>query len=113
MNKLTIALLAMALSTPGWAFAQNTQNAGQENKQVQKHEDNEDAEVNMMGGSMQVPHHVTGMVSNNGKNLTVGNTTYVVGNASKLKKYDGKTVSVKYQANTNNTLHIMSVSPQQ
>ncbi len=103
----------MALSTPGLAFAQNTQQSThQDSKQIQQHEDNQDADVNMMGSSMQVPHHATGMVSNNGKNLTVGSTTYVVSNSSKLKKYDGKSVSVKYQPNTNNTLHIMSVSPQ-
>lgn len=111
MNKLTMALLAVALSTPGWALAQYNQNTQQENKQIQQHVDNEDADVNMMGESMQVPHHATGMVSNDGKNLTVGNTTYVVSNSGKLKQYDGKSVSVKYQANTDNTLHIMSVSP--
>ena len=112
MNKLTTVLLAMALSAPGLAFAQNTQQSThQDSQQIQQHEDNQDADVNMMGSSMQVPHHATGMVSNNGKNLTVGNTTYAVSNSSKLKKYDGKTVSVKYQANTNNTLSIMSVSP--
>lgn len=108
MNKVTTVLLAIALSIPVLAFAQNTH---QENKRLQQQEDNQAADVNMTGGSMQVPHHVTGIVSDNGKNLTVGNITYVVDNPNKLKSYDGKTVAVKFQFHTSdNTLHIMSVS---
>jgi hypothetical protein len=108
MKKVTIALLAIALSIPALAFAQNTH---EENERLQQKEDNQAADVNMTGRSMQVPHHMTGKVSDNGKNLTVGNTTWVVDNPNKLKNYDGKTVSVKFQFHTSdNTLHIMSVS---
>lgn len=108
MKKVTIALLAIALSIPVLAFAQNTH---QGNKRLQQKEDNQAADVNMMGESMQVPHHMTGKVSDNGKNLTVGNTTWVVDNPNELKNYDGKMVSVKFQFHTSdNTLHVMSVS---
>ncbi|HLI64466.1 MAG TPA: hypothetical protein VKV05_13800 [Terriglobales bacterium] len=108
MKKVTTVLLAIALSIPVLAFAQNT---NQENKRLQQEEDNQAADVNMMGRGMRTPHQMTGVVSNDGKNLTVGNTTYVVDNPTKLKSYDGRTVSVRFDFHTSdNTLHILSVS---
>ncbi len=109
MNKITIAILALALCTPAMAFAQ--QSGQQDNQQLQQQEMNQSAQDAMMGGDTAPHHMMTGTVSNNGENFTSGNTTYAVANPDKLKAYDNQSVSIKFQFDTDsNQLHIDSVT---
>jgi hypothetical protein len=110
MNKLMIALLGLALAVPVMAVAQSSQSNDQ---QAQRHEQQEQiqaAEVNDNGSSTLPVHHMTGMVSQNGERFTSDNTEYAVANPHMLKKYNGQTVSVKFDFNTQtNQIHILSV----
>ena len=101
MTKLTMALLALALSVPAVAVAQMQDNSAQSgmqdsNKAAQQ-QANQAAEENENGRSTQPIHKMMGMVSNNGMTFTSDNTAYQVSNPDKLKGYDSQTVSVEYQ----------------
>ncbi len=114
MKKFILACLTLVLSVPLLMFAQNsTQQQDDQAKKAQE-EANQAAQVDEMGGTTLPKHTMSGAVSNNGKTLTSDNTSYVVGNPKKLKSYDGQSVSVVFQFDTdNNTIHIVSVSPSQ
>ena|ERR1700744_4620400 len=110
MTKLTSALLAIALSVPGIALAQNSQ---QTDKNTQEH-NNEAAQNTVMGQNSEVRQTMSGMVSNNGKTLTSGDKSYIVKNPGSLKSYDSQTVSVVYQYDPDhNSIHVVSVTPAQ
>ena len=107
MKKVTTAFLAMALSVPAIAFAQDTQNDKRTQQQM-----NQAAQTDQEGSNTQHKHHMSGVVSNNGKTLTSDNTSYIVSNSGKLKNYDDQSVTVKYIFNTDsNSIRILSVSP--
>ena len=116
MRKIMTALFAMVLAVPMLAFAQNgltqkEQNQYQKNTQA---DENQAASVAETGQTTMPQHHMTGIVSNDGKNLTSDNTMYVVNNPKELKNYDNQNVTVKFDFDTdNNTIHILSVSPVQ
>jgi cytoskeletal protein RodZ len=116
MKKVMIAVLAMGLWVPVVAFAQNTAqqpNTAQQNNKTLHQEQNQAAETDEMGLNTQPQHTMAGMVSNGGKTLTSGDTSYVVNNPKALRKYDNQSVSVKFlfNSNNNNTIHILSASP--
>ncbi|MGC2108466.1 MAG: hypothetical protein WA655_03050 [Candidatus Korobacteraceae bacterium] len=118
MKKLMIAVLAVGLSVPAIAFAQDTAqqpNSAQQNNKTMQQGQNQAAETDQMGMNTQPQHTMAGMVSNGGKTLTSGDTSYLVNNPKALKKYDNQSVSVKFQfnPNNNNTIHILSASPAQ
>ncbi len=110
MTKVMTALLAVSLSFPAIALAQN--NSGQQDDKTTQAEQNQAAAANVMGTDAQPRQHMAGTVSNNGKNLTSNNKVYTVNNPKALKNYDNKSVAVEFLFNTdNNTIHIISVSP--
>jgi hypothetical protein len=116
MRKIMTGLFAMALAFPLLAFAQNgiTHNEQQQYQKNTQADENQAASVAVTGQTTMPNHHMTAMVSNDGKNLTSDNTTYVVDNPKKLKNYDNQNVMVKFDFNTdNNTVHVLSVSPAQ
>ena len=107
MNKLTTALLAIILSVPALAFAQDS---GQTDKKLQ----NDAAMTSTTGEPSPARHNMTGTVSNAGQNFTSDNTTYTVNNPKSLKNYDGQSVKVSFQFNPDtNTIHIIKASPGQ
>ncbi len=108
MNKITIALLGLALCIPALAFGQQAQQDNQQLKQQQMNESSQEQSV----GVDTAPHHMmSGTVSNGGENFTNGDTTYVVANPDKLKGYDNQSVSIKFQFDTDsNQIHIDSVT---
>ena len=109
MNKLTTALLAIALSVPVMAFAQSGQDSAGKVQQQQANQ----AASNDVNGMNTAPHSsMTGMVSNGGKTFTSDNVAYQVANPDKLKSYDGQTVTVKSQYNSgNNKIKVNKVMP--
>jgi hypothetical protein len=110
-HKVMTAVLAVALSIPAIAFAQNS---GQQDDKNLQEEQNQAAMANMTGGDDQIKHTMSGMVSNNGTTFTSGDTSYVVNNPKSLQAYDNQSVGVSFQFNSdNNTIHIISVSPSQ
>jgi len=114
MNKLMTAFLGMALCVPALAFAQSqdTSQQDQQNSQMQQHQANTAASAQANGVTTQPKQTVMGMVSDNGKYLTVGDTKYQVGNPHSLQKYDNQNVSVTYQFDANNnTIHVLHVKP--
>ena len=111
MTKVMTAFLAIALSLPAIAFAQNS---GQQDDKTTRAKENQAAMANEMGTDTQPKQHMSGMVSNGGKNLTSENKVYTVNYPKVLKNYDNQSVAVMFQFNTdNNTIHIISVSPSQ
>ncbi len=112
MTKVMTALLAVSLSFPAIALAQN--NSGQQDDKATQEKQNQAAMANEMGTDTQPRQHMSGMVSDGGKNLTSDNKVYTVNNPKALKNYDNQSVAVVFQFNTdNNTIHIISVSPSQ
>jgi uncharacterized lipoprotein NlpE involved in copper resistance len=110
MKKMTMALLAIALSVPAMAFAQNST---QEDKNTQQQQ-NQAAEQSQMGSSTLPAKTMSGTVSQDGKSFTSGDKTYMVNNPKSLKAYDNQMVSVKFQYNTDsNTIHILKILPGQ
>jgi hypothetical protein len=110
MNKVTTAFLAIVLFIPALAFAQDS---GQSDKKLQE-EQNQAAMTSTTGEIGSARHNMVGMVSNAGQNFTSDNTTYIVNNPKSLKNYDGQSVKVTFQFNTDtNTIHIISASPGQ
>jgi hypothetical protein len=110
MNKVTTVLLAIVLSIPAIAIAQS--NSQQDDSQRAQEEANQAAQTSMTGTNTQPRHSMSGMVSNEGKTLTSGNTAYLVDNPKSLSKYDNQPVSVEYVFNTDdNTVHIITVTP--
>jgi hypothetical protein len=109
MNKITIALLALALCIPAMAFAQQS---GQQDNQQLKQQQMEQSAQEQVVGTDTAPHHMmSGTVSNGGQNFTSGDTTYVVANPNKLKSYDSQSVSIKFQFDTDsNQIHVDSVT---
>ncbi len=113
MKKVMLAVLAMALFVPAMAFAQSSQTTDQADRHAQQ-EANQAAETSEMGMNTMPQHHMTGMVSNDGKQLTSDNTVYRVNNPGALKQYSNQNVTVKFVFNTdNNSIHILSASPGQ
>lgn len=113
MKKMMLALLAMTLSIPAIAFAQNSTQDQQDQAQRQTQaQQNQAAQVSQEGMTTMPRQAMSGVVSNNGKTLTSDNKSYQVSNANSLRRYDGQTVSVQYVMNTEkNTIRILSVSP--
>jgi Ni/Co efflux regulator RcnB len=113
MKKVMMALLAFALFIPALALAQNS--APQDDASKKAQQEANQAAMNQEVGANTQPHHMmSGMVSDNGKHFTSGNTTYVVSNPHKLKDYDGKTASIEFQFNSEqNTIKVDKVSPAQ
>jgi pyocin large subunit-like protein len=116
MRKIITTLFALALAVPMLAVAQS----GQMQKQQQQYQnttqadENQAAAISENGGTTMEPHHITGMVSNDGKNLTSGNTMYAINNPKELQKYNNQKVTAKFEFDTDtNTLHILSVMPAQ
>ncbi len=108
MSKVITAFLAIVLSVPAIAFAQNS---GQQDDKKMQEQQNQAAMASVTGENDQERHNMSGMVSNDGKMFTSGSTTYTVSNPKALKAYDNQSVSVKFQFNTDsNTIHIVSVS---
>jgi uncharacterized protein YxeA len=113
MKKVMLAVLAMALFVPAMAFAQSDQNTDQSDKHAQQ-QANQSAETSEMGSSTMPVHHMTGLVSSDGTQLTSDDTVYRVKNPGALKQYVNQNVTVKFQFDTdNNAIHIASVSPAQ
>lgn len=114
MQKLTTALLALALSIPVMAFAQDGQNSGSSDQQAQRHEQqeqNQSAGDTMVGANTQPMHHMMGMVGDDGKSFTSDNKVYQVANPGALKKYNGQNVDIKFQFNSEtNKIHVSSVN---
>lgn len=111
MDRVTTALLAIALSIPAIAFAQNNGQQQDDSKKTQEQQ-NQAAMTDQMGGNTMPKHTMSGMVSNNGKTLTSGDKSYIVKNSKALKGYDNQSVSVVFLFNTDsNTIRILSVSP--
>ncbi|MGB8890253.1 MAG: hypothetical protein WCC87_26240 [Candidatus Korobacteraceae bacterium] len=109
MSKVAVVLLAMVLSIPVIAFAQNS---GQQDDKKMQQEENQAAMTSVTGENDQARHNMSGMVSSDGKMLTSGNTTYTVSNPKALKSYDNQSVSVVFVFNTDtNTIHIVSATP--
>ena len=109
MNKIMTAFLALARSIPAIAFAQDA--AQQDNQKLQQQEMNQSAQNDVTGGNTMPHHTMSGTVSNNGKNFTNGDKTYLVENPGKLKGYDNQTVSIKFQFDTEkNEIHVDSVT---
>ncbi len=109
MKKLMTALIAIALSIPVITLAQNTD---QQNSNQAQQEQNQAAETSQMGTSTLPQHSMSGIVGDDGKTLTSGDTKYKVSNPHTLKKYEKQTVSVVYQFDTDkNAIHIVSVTP--
>lgn len=116
MRKMMTALLAMALAIPMLAFAQSGQMQDQQiqDQKNSQAEQNQASAIDETGQTTMPRHTMTGMVSNEGKSLTSGNTTYVVENSKALKNYDNQNVSVNFKFNTEqNTIHVLSVTPAQ
>jgi hypothetical protein len=116
MRKIMTALFAMTLMIPMLAFAQEGQTQ-KEQQQYQKNtqaDENQSAAISENGGTTMPRHQMTGMVSNDGKNITSDNTTYVVNNPKELAKYDNQNVTAKFVFDTDtNTLHVLSAMPAQ
>lgn len=111
MKKVMLASIAVALFIPAMAFAQSNT---QQSSKAQQAEQNQAAMNDETGSATQTQHTMTGMVSNNGKTLTVGNTSYIVNNPHSLKNYENQSVSVKFLFNTDsNSIHILKVNPGQ
>lgn len=116
MRKIITALFAMTLMIPMLAFAQNgqMQNEQQQDQKNMQADENQAAGISENGGTAMPSHQMTGTVSNEGKNFTSNNTTFVVNNPKALKKYDNQNVTAKFVFDTDtNTLHILSVTPAQ
>ncbi len=112
MKTLITACLALALSVPVMAFAQNTQQENQQDQKEMQQQANQAAQVNETGQTTDPEHHMMGMVQDNGKRLVSGNTSYLVGNPHALKNYNNQNVDVKFVFDTSrNTIHIQSVKP--
>jgi outer membrane lipoprotein-sorting protein len=110
MNKFLTALLAVALSLPVIAWAQNNNQQPANNSQAQQQEANELSGTAMTGVDTSPHHTMTGMVGDNGKTFTSNNTVWQVSNPKTLKNYANQQVTVRYQFNTtNNTLRIDKV----
>ena len=108
MKTVLTLLLTAALFLPAMAFAQN---GGQQDDKAAQQEANQAASVAMTGGTTQPQYTMTGMVSDNGKTFTSGDTSYVVDNPKSLKDHDNQNVTVRFQFNTDrNTLHIISIT---
>ncbi len=111
MTKVMTALLAIFLSLPAIAFAQNS---GQQDDKSTQNKQNQAAMANEMGTNAQPRQHMSGMVSNGGQNFASDNKIYTVNNPKALKSYDNQSVAVVFQFNTDtNTIHVISVSPSQ
>lgn len=111
MNKVTMALLAIALSIPALAMAQSS-NDQQNGKQMQQTEANQAAMDNVDGMNTSAHRTMTGTVSDNGKRFTSDNVSYQVSNPNSLKNYENQNVTVKVQFNTtNNTIKVDKVNP--
>lgn len=110
MNKITTALLAIALSIPVLALAQNDQ----QDNHAKQQEANQAAMNNVAGMNTSPNHTMTGMVSDNGKRFVSNNVSYKVSNPDSLKSYENQNVTVKFQFNTgNNTIRVDKVNPGQ
>jgi len=108
MNKITTALLALALSVPAVVFAQSDT---QDSSKAARQQQNQAAEENQNGVSTQPIHKMTGMVSNGGMTFTSDNTAYRVSNPDKLKGYDNQNVTVEYQYSPDhNNIKVQSVN---
>lgn len=114
MKKIVIAFLALALFIPVAVFAQSDAQPQQTDKAMQQQQ-NQAAEADQTGATTTPQHKMSGMVSNSGKTLTSGDTSYIVNNPKALKKYDNQSVAVVFQfnPNNNNTIHIISATPAQ
>jgi hypothetical protein len=109
MNKIMMALLALALSAPAIAFAQDS--GQQDNQKLKQQEMNQSASDQVVGGDTAPHHRMSGTVSNGGQNFTSGDTTYLVENPGKLKGYDNQSVSIKFQFDPEkNKIHVDSVT---
>ena len=113
MNKVTTALLAIALSLPALAMAQSSSNS-QDSSQVKQEQANQAAMNNVDGMNTSAHKTMTGMVTDNGRRFTSDNVSYQVSNPGSLKNYDNQNVTVKVQFNTTkNTIKIDKVNPAQ
>jgi hypothetical protein len=112
MKKGMIVLLGLALSLPAMVFAQSSQSDDQSQK-MQQNQANQASQIDETGVNTASVKHMTGMVSENGKRFTSDNTAYLVGNPKSLQKYDGQTVSVKFQFDPEkNQIHVLSLDQQ-
>lgn len=111
MKKGMVALLGLALSLSAMAFAQSSQsNEDQSQQKMQEQEANQASQINETGTNTASVKHMTGMVSESGKRFISDNTSYLVGNPKSLQKYDGQTVSVKFQFDPeHNQIHVLSI----
>ena len=113
MKKGMIVLLGLALSLPAMVFAQSSQSDNQSQQKMQQTEANQASQIDETGVNTASVKHMTGMVSENGKRFTSDSTAYLVGNPKSLQKYDGQTVSVKFQFDPEkNQIHILSIDQQ-
>ncbi len=113
MSKITIALLAIALSVPALAFAQSSSNS-QDSTQVQQEQANQAAMNNVDGMNTSAHKTMTGMVTDNGRRFTSDNVSYQVKNPDTLKNYDNQNVTVTVQFITSkNMIKVHKVTPAQ
>ena len=109
MNKITMAILALALSVPAMAFAKDS--GQQDNQRLKQQEMNQSSQDNVVGADTAPHHMMSGTVTNAGQNFTSGDTTYLVENPGKLKSYDNQSVSIKFQFDPEkNKIHVDSVT---
>ncbi len=109
MTKFLTALLALALSLPAIAFAQNKSQPDTQS-QAEQQSANQAAEDQVDGVDTSPVHTMVGMVSEGGKTFTSDNTVWQVSNPNALKSYDNQNVTVKFQFNTtNNTIKVNKV----
>jgi hypothetical protein len=114
MNRITTALLAIALSVPALAMAQSSSSQQQDNGQVQQEQSNQAAMNSVSGMNTSAHKTMTGMVTDNGKRFTSDNVSYQVSNPDSLKNYDNQNVTVNVQFNTTkNTIKVDKVNPGQ
>lgn len=113
MTRLMTALLALALFVPAMAFAQNSSQPDSKS-QAQQQSANQAAADHVNGFNTSPHHTMTGMVGSDGKTIDSDNTTWRVSNPGSLKNYKNKTVTVKFQFNTDkNSIKVNKVESSQ
>ena len=132
MTKTITVILALALGFALPALAQSTttsQPPTQDNQSMGQQPDQSggqtmqqpnanppaQAQPNAAGGSSvstatpDATQTLSGTISADGKTFNSNGNSYVISNPNSVKPFAGKPVTVKYEADTNNSIHITAV----
>lgn len=126
MTRTMTLLLALAFAVPALALAQSTSSPSptQPNRQMTppvqsnppvatdsaKPGPGQSNQATGNDTNAQSGQSLKGTISADGKTLTCADKTYTISNPNSVRAFAGQPVTVSYQMDTNNSIHIDSVS---